>query len=114
MPELPRWKCHKEVGAFRITSIDREEQPPFRSAVCKGAFALGTACGRCERCEWVKEHPHPLYTLRSSDPKMFAVVSSLYIDKHKPHVGGYLVEYDDGYLSFSPGDAFDDGYARIP
>ena len=40
-------------------------------------------------------------------------ISKEYIDKHKPYVGGYFVEYEDGYLSFSPVDAFESGYERI-
>lgn len=31
-----------------------------------------------------------------------------------PQVGGYLVAYEDGYVSFSPAKAFEDGYAEEP
>lgn len=34
-------------------------------------------------------------------------------EKHSPFSGGYLVSYEDGYLSFSPPQAFESGYARI-
>ena len=30
-----------------------------------------------------------------------------------PRVGGYYVVYADGYASFSPSKAFEDGYTRI-
>jgi len=33
-------------------------------------------------------------------------------EKHQPHVGGYYVVYDDGYVSFSPAAAFESGYTR--
>lgn len=33
--------------------------------------------------------------------------------RHKPKVGGYYVVYEDGYVSFSPADAFESGYTRI-
>lgn len=33
--------------------------------------------------------------------------------KHKPQIGGYFVQYDDGYQSFSPAKAFEDGYTAI-
>ncbi len=36
-----------------------------------------------------------------------------YFDKHKPEVGGYYVVYKDGYKSFSPAEAFEDGYTAI-
>jgi hypothetical protein len=42
----------------------------------------------------------------------FAVAQE-YLDKHKPQAGGYYVVYDDGYTSFSPAKAFEDGYTRI-
>jgi len=34
-------------------------------------------------------------------------------EKHKPKVGGYYVLYGDGYSSFSPAKAFEDGYTRV-
>lgn len=34
-------------------------------------------------------------------------------EKHKPHVGGYYVLYEDGYKSFSPAEAFEGGYTRL-
>lgn len=33
--------------------------------------------------------------------------------KHNPQPGGYYVQYDDGYKSFSPADAFESGYTLI-
>ena len=36
-----------------------------------------------------------------------------YINKHKPQIGGYYVVYKDGYKSFSPANAFEEGYSRI-
>lgn len=41
------------------------------------------------------------------------VVSAEYLAKHKPVVGGYFVVYVDGYESFSPATAFEEGYTRI-
>ncbi|PYX85030.1 MAG: hypothetical protein DMG70_05000 [Acidobacteria bacterium] len=29
------------------------------------------------------------------------------------YLGGYLVQYEDGYLSWSPAKAFEEGYTRI-
>lgn len=36
-----------------------------------------------------------------------------WMSKHKPAVGGYLVEYEDGYMSYSPAQAFESGYTLI-
>lgn len=33
-----------------------------------------------------------------------------WFNKHNPHVGGYYIEYVDGYKSFSPAGAFERGY----
>lgn len=40
-------------------------------------------------------------------------VSQAWMQKHSPVTGGYFVLYNDGYTSFSPADAFEDGYSRI-
>jgi Protein of unknown function (DUF2829). len=37
-------------------------------------------------------------------------VDAAYMAKHNPQVGGYFVLYKDGYRSFSPAEAFEDGY----
>lgn len=36
-----------------------------------------------------------------------------WLDKHNPEVGGYYVVYKDGYISFSPAKAFEEGYIKI-
>lgn len=36
-----------------------------------------------------------------------------WIEHHKPQAGGYYVVYADGYKSFSPAEAFEEGYTRI-
>lgn len=41
-------------------------------------------------------------------------VSGDYIRKHQPTIGGYYVRYKDGYESFSPAQAFEEGYTLIP
>jgi hypothetical protein len=37
-------------------------------------------------------------------------VSSEWVAKHKPEVGGYYVVYESGYASYSPKEAFEAGY----
>lgn len=39
-------------------------------------------------------------------------VGQLYNKKHAPKPGGYYVRYPDGYESFSPAQAFEEGYTR--
>jgi hypothetical protein len=40
-------------------------------------------------------------------------VSPGYMKKHAPAVGGYYVVYEDGYDSYSPAQAFEEGYTRL-
>lgn len=37
-------------------------------------------------------------------------VDATWYARHQPKVGGYFVLYDDGYTSYSPQKAFEDGY----
>ncbi len=37
-------------------------------------------------------------------------LSSEYVTKHSPEAGGYWVSYKDGYTSYSPAEAFEEGY----
>jgi len=36
-----------------------------------------------------------------------------FVSKHNPKAGGYYVTYKDGYQSWSPADAFEEGYVLI-
>lgn len=40
-------------------------------------------------------------------------VNKNYMYKRDPKVGGYYVEYVDGYESYSPAKAFEEGYTLI-
>ncbi len=37
-------------------------------------------------------------------------VTDAWMVKHQPIVGGYFIRYKDGYESFSPKEAFEEGY----
>lgn len=85
--ELPRYRCHKEVWALKIKAIaqKRVDRPE-------------DACG--------------IITPEEVGYAPFEV-SADYMNRHKPQVGGYYVVYKDGYQSFSPAGAFEEGYARL-
>jgi hypothetical protein len=81
--EIPQYRCHKVVRAARITSFRQNGNPQMPDIVLGEISGIVTA----QPFEWYQ--------------------------KHKPEVGGYYVVYDDGYTSFSPAKAFEDGYTRI-
>ncbi len=115
MRQLPLYQCHKKVWALKIRAIVREELPKFSGATCKGSQAFGTACGNCERCKWEQSHGPQMRTMISPAEEGYRpfFVSAEFLAKHKPEVGGYWVQYADGYQSFSPAAAFEEGYTRI-
>jgi len=88
---LPRWKSHKEVEAFKIYKI--EHYPVRDRKDCLAATLYGE---------------FPLVGL----PYCVDVRLS-YWEKHQPKVGGYYVRYKDGYESYSPAEAFEEGYVPL-
>lgn len=81
--EMPKYKCHKEVHALKISDISER-------------FSDGSALLIPEESGYAK-----------------ITVNSEYMDKHKPKAGGYFVVYRDGYRSFSPAKEFEEGYCKI-
>lgn len=87
--EMPRYKSHKEVWALKIEAVVRDGDGEDRES--NGSAVI---------------HPEEIG---------FAPfrVSVEYMHKHKPHAGGYYVVYKDGYESFSPAKAFEEGNTPI-
>ena len=89
---MPTYKCHKEVWALKIAKIELDSE----KAQQENRETDGSA-------------------IITPEEKAFAPfkVDGNYVFKHKPQVGGYYVVYQDGYKSFSPAEAFEDGYTKI-
>lgn len=68
--------------------------------------------GKIESITYLEDYQYRLTFTESGLPSV--TVSSAYCAKHQPQVGGYYVLYEDGYESYSPADAFDKGYSRLP
>lgn len=86
--EMPRYRSHKQVWALKIKTIEPDGSAP------KGAD------GSC---------------IITPDEKGYAPfrVDEAYCRKHNPQAGGYYVVYADGYKSWSPAAAFEEGYTRV-
>ncbi len=83
--QLPLYRCHKEVRAAKITGLG-EINPAQEGRV---RLILG-------------------------DVPTTVEVSGEWLAKHSfVEVGGYYVVYEDGYASYSPAKAFEDGYDPI-
>lgn len=83
MENAPKYKCHKTVKALKIAKINQ----------------LAGLLGSVAHFEEPGNPP--------------AELSHEFCVKHRPVVGGYIVKYEDGYLSFSPAKAFEEGYSLI-
>lgn len=99
--QLPRYRCHKEVYAVKIKAVEKRV----------------TTIAELDRI--LSETPTDgddiggyIQPVEESGIGVISV-SSEFMRKHNPEAGGYFVVYQDGYRSFSPAAAFEEGYTRI-
>lgn len=92
---IPEYKCHKIVRALRIIKIKRN------MLQAQGFTARDTSSDE-----------HFLIAELNGEHIQLAVAHG-FMQKHCPQVGGYLVYYDDDYVSYSPQHAFEKGYALL-
>lgn len=87
--EMPKYTCHKQVHALKISIIqlDSDLAKEQNRETTGGALI------------YPKDEGYAAFS-----------VDAEYVNKHKPVAGGYYVVYKDGYKSFSPAEAFEDGY----
>ncbi len=96
--EMPRYRCHKEVWALKIKQVVKHAHPDplFNDAMFEASAEFQGA--------------HLFFEDAAYGPRP---VSADWYRKHDPQAGGYFVLYKDGYQSFSPADAFEEGYTRV-
>lgn len=87
--EMPRYVSHKKVWALKIAEITFDRD----AAELDNRETDGSA----------------IITPAEKGYGKFKV-DAAYVQKHKPEVGGYYVVYADGYKSWSPAKAFEEGY----
>jgi len=87
---MPKYKCHKEVWALKIDRLERDADKRGPNEETDGSITI-------------------------FDDKVGGMMKlgADFVGRHRPEVGGYIVIYEDGYKSFSPAKAFEEGYSRI-
>lgn len=90
--EMPKYKSHKEVWALKIDKIELD----IDKASKENRETDGSAV---------------LYPMEQGYATIR--VDRAYYLRHSPKAGGYYVVYKDGYKSFSPAKAFEEGYTKI-
>lgn len=95
---MPQYQCHKQVWALKIKEVIKHAHPDplFNDAMFEASPEFQGAHLFIEDNGYA---PIP--------------VSADWYRKHNPDAGGYYVVYDDGYTSFSPAKAFEEGYTRL-
>ncbi len=87
--QMPRYKCHKEVWALKIATVE-------------GGGPIGDT------------GEEDGGTLHFEDAQFAPkIMTAEYMSKHRPVSGGYYVRYPEGYESWSPADAFEAGYTKV-
>lgn len=87
--QMPQYQCHKKVWALKIKEVT---DPTIPGNETDGSRILHFVRDDCY------------------GPTK---VSHEYVRKHNPKPGGYFVVYEDGYESWSPAEAFEEGYTLI-
>ena len=92
MKEMPIYQSHKKVWALKIKEIVFDHDLASK----ENRETDGSAT----------------ITPEEKDYAPFKV-DHTYVHKHNPQVGGYYVQYEGGYASWSPADAFESGYTKL-
>ncbi len=96
--EMPKYRSHKTVHALKIESVEKIMPTIAQLEAILNESAL-------------TEEPGGRLTVEA--PFVPIEVSPEYMQKHNPQAGGYYVVYEDGYASWSPAKAFEEGYTRL-
>ena len=86
LQEMPKYKSHKVVYALKIKEIRTKHVSPSDGSIVIVPEEKGYSPFRVEKD---------------------------YVEKHNPKVGDYYVVYKDGYKSWSPAEAFEEGYTKV-
>lgn len=90
---LPRYRCHKHVWALKILEVIPKDNPDLSGNSAAASYGATIVTDDKDRTPFD--------------------VSAEYVTKHNPQGGGYFVVYSDGYQSYSPAKAFEEGYSPV-
>ena len=90
--EMPRYRCHKEVYALKIGSFEFD----------------------CDLARIQDRETDGSVKFTPTDSRYAPIrLDADFMRKHNPKPGGYYVVYKDGYRSYSPPQAFEEGYTLL-
>jgi hypothetical protein len=87
MKQLAEWKCHKIVKAGKILPVQILDDEGEGTSLVMVEGHDGTSCS-------------------------ISIATGAFA-RGMPKPGDYIVIYEDGYKSWSPAKAFEDGYTRV-
>lgn len=113
--QMPKYKCHKEVWALKIAEvrpIPFTPQPTIAELerLLNASEPIPESVRMTPSGEVVNGGALIVPAEEGFAP---FEVNQEYMTRHRPSVGGYFVVYADGYKSYSPAKAFEEGYTRI-
>jgi hypothetical protein len=82
-------EVHRQESGRGEKRVSRPPYETFKRATCKGSYALGTACGSCEACEW--ERGQNLVALLQSLIARWRKSA----DKAEMHIGDHGMEVEN-------------------
>ena len=62
---------------------------------------------------WAVQYSSPPQLLPCDQDYPPIEVSQEWLKRHQPQAGGYFVVYENGYASYTPAIAFENGYTRV-
>lgn len=101
MKPMPRFVSHKTVEGFKIATLYAQEKGTATNTVAEPRYWQGRLVASKSE-----------YVIKDETGEHVVVVGDDFYMKHEPYVGGYYVQYADGYQSFSPAEAFEAGYVQ--
>jgi hypothetical protein len=117
--EMPRYKSHKHVWALKIKAITFADRPTIAELEeilnSQDDVPVTVNADGSLSAQGVNHDEGVLGATIEPEDSGYAPfpVSRAYVTKHSPKAGGYYVVYADGYKSWSPAQAFEEGYTRV-